>query len=104
MPTNLPLHTLPTCDYIASMEAGASYKSWWRPLPKWLKGVTVLVAYPAWILIVYCILTGHAKSTAALFAFVAFAITALLHVIVDSRNRRGDPEVHGGLDLTGGGE
>ena len=84
------------------MEAGESYGYWWRPLPLWLKGVTVLVAYPAWFFGVYCILTGQAKSTAAFSAFVVFAVTALLHILFDNRNRRGGLEGHRGMDLTDG--
>ena len=78
--------------------------SWWQPLPLWLKAITVLVAYPAWLFIAYCVLTGQAKSIAAICAFVAFSITALLHIMFDRRNRRGGQEYHGGLDLTGGEE
>jgi hypothetical protein len=86
------------------MAVGASYKIWWQPLPRWLKAVTVLVAYPSWLFIAYCVLTGQAKSASALYAFSAFAIVAMLHITFDNRNRRGNRERHGGVDLSDGGE
>jgi len=60
------------------MEAVQSYRNWWRPLPGWLKITTSLIAYPAWAIIVYCVATGNAKSTAAFFSFIAFAVVAVL--------------------------
>ena len=84
------------------MKLSASFKSWWRPLPLWLKGVTVVVAFPAWLFIGYCVLTMQAKSTSALAAFGTFAIVALLHIVFDDRNRRGIRKPPGGIDFGGG--
>ena len=71
-------------------------------MPHWLKGVTVLVGFPVWLFIVYCVVVGNAKSTEAFFAFGVFAIFVMLHIVTDSRNRRGFPERGGGADLSDG--
>ena len=86
------------------MRTRASWSSWWRPLPTWLKLATVIGAYPAWIFIIYCIVKGQAKSPAALLAFAIFAFCAVLHIIFDDRNRLSRHETSGGLELTDGGE
>lgn len=83
------------------MEISASFKGWWRPLPAWLKGVTVLVAVPAWFVIVYCVLAGQAKSTSAFAGFASCAVVTILHIVFDDRNRRGIREPRGGIDLGG---
>ena len=82
------------------MKASESYETWWRPLPLWLQGVAILVAFPAWLFIVFCILAGDAKGTAALVASGAFAATALLHIAFDDRNRRGGQERLDAADLS----
>jgi hypothetical protein len=84
------------------MEDSSSFKSWWQRLPAWLKGATILVAFPAWLCIVYCVLTGQAKSTSAFAGFASFAVVAILHIVFDDRNRRGIRERHGGIDFGGG--
>lgn len=58
---------------------------WWRDLPTWLKLLYLLVALPAWLFIVYCMLTNQNKSPAAYLAFGIFAATAALHIIFDRR-------------------
>jgi hypothetical protein len=68
----------------------------------WLKLVTVCCAYPAWIFVLYCIVTGQAKSLGALMAFSVFVVCALLHIIFDNRNRLTGQKEGGGLDLFGG--
>lgn len=82
------------------MKTHTSLKSWWRPLPVWLKAVTLIVGFPAWLFIVYCVLAGQADSIAALVAFLIFAAVAILHIIFDRRYRRGDHE-RSGLDVSG---
>lgn len=85
------------------MKTRTSYISWWRPLPIWLKGMTLLFGYPAWLFIAYCVLSGQAKSVSAFIAFVIFAAVVILHLIFDRRNRRGE-HVRSGLDFSGSGE
>lgn len=85
------------------MKTRASLGIWWRPLPVWLKVVSVLLAFPAWLFIAYCLLSGQAKSVAAFVAFAIFAAVAILHLIFDRRNRQGDHE-RSGLDVPGSGE
>ncbi len=86
------------------METRISCDSWWRPLPLWLKLLTILAAFPAWLLIIYCVLTGQAKSTEAFAAFSVFAFCAAIHIIFDTRNRERRRERSGGLELSDGGE
>lgn len=85
------------------MNTRASFGSWWRPLPNWLKGMTLLLAFPAWLFIAYCVLSGQAKSAAACLAFVVFATVTILHLIFDRRNRRGDHE-RSGFNISNSGE
>jgi hypothetical protein len=66
--------------------------------------VTALVAYPSWLFIAYCVLTGQGKSASAVAAFTAFAVVAVLHIVFDVRNRAGRREGHGGLDFSDSGE
>lgn len=87
-----------------SMKTPASFSSWWCPLPRWLKVVTALGVYPPWLFIIYCVLTGQAKSVGALVAFSVFAFCTVLHIIFDSRNRRDGRGANGGFDLSDGGE
>lgn len=83
------------------MKTLASLKSWWRPLPVWLQAVTLIIGFPAWLFIAYCVLSGRAESGAAFVAFVMFATVAIVHIMFDRRNRRGNHE-SSGLDLSGG--
>ncbi len=76
-------------------------KDWWRTLPLWLKGLTLLVATPAWVFIIYCVLSGRAKTVAAFLAFAVFVAVTLVHIIFDKRNPRGDWESNG-IDFGGG--
>lgn len=84
------------------MDRPVSYRSWWQPLPVWLKLVAICGAFPAWFIIAYCVLTGQAKSWAALIAFAVFAICTVLHIAFDQRNRRGGIIRHRGFDVGGG--
>jgi hypothetical protein len=86
------------------MKMKGSFAIWWNPLPLWLKFATVSIAYPAWALIVYCIVTGKAKDVLSLWAVGAFAVCVLLHVMFDKRNRRKGIADHSGLELRGGDE
>lgn len=63
-----------------SMKLIAFFKGWWRPLPLWLKGATLIAAYPAWFLLLYCILTGQARNPLTVVAFGIYLIVALLHL------------------------
>jgi hypothetical protein len=76
------------------------YRSWWRPLPLWLKVVTAAGIYPAWFVIVCCVLTGASKSLAAVLAFGVCTAGTLLHIARDHRNR-GDGRERGGFDFFG---
>jgi hypothetical protein len=60
----------------------------WRARPLWLKLVLWLVAYPAGLFIVYCMVTGRDGSSGALMAFAIFCGCALLHIPWDRRTRR----------------
>jgi hypothetical protein len=79
-------------------------EDWWRCLPWWLKLVTLLVAFPAWAFIVYCVLTGQADSPPAYAAFVVFAICAALHIRFDRRDHGGGQDGSGGLEMSDSGE
>jgi hypothetical protein len=78
------------------MAVDQSYRNWWQPLPKWLNAATTLVAFPAWLFVVYRIVTGNAKSLEALSAFGVFAVVVVLHIVFDGRTRRGAPDRHVG--------
>lgn len=86
------------------MERATSYRSWWKALPLWLKLVTVCGAYPPWLFIIYCILSGQEKSWGAIFAFSIFAICTLLHIMFDRRNRLPSAERHPSWDIGSGDE
>ncbi len=62
-----------------------SHSEWWRGLPLWLKAVDLILALPAWLFIVFCVVTGQNKSTAALGAFAVCVVSTLLHVTFDRR-------------------
>lgn len=70
-------------------------------MPKWLKLVTAVGIYPAWLFIVYCVFTGASKSQEALLAFAVCVIGTLLHLAFDHRKRDNNRE-RGGFDLFGG--
>ena len=84
------------------MDLLEAYRSWWRPLPAWLKLVTVLGIYPAWCFIIYCVFADASKSLEAIIAFGVCMIATLLHMMFDCRNREDDGREHGGLDFLGG--
>ena len=83
------------------MDRLESHRSWWRPLPIWLKLVTVVGIYPAWLFIVYCVFTGASKSQEALIAFGVGVIGTLLHIAFDRRDQGGGRE-QSGFDVSGG--
>ena len=95
------LRTFKAESILLVMDRLEAYRSWWRPLPAWLKLVTAAGFYPAWLFIIYCVLIGAAKSVAALIAFGICLVVALLHIAFDRRNRDGIPE-RGGIDFIGG--
>lgn len=95
------MQTLRTRGIRRFMDRLEAYRSWWRPLPAWLKLVTAVGIYPAWFFIAYCVFTGASKSREALLAFGIFMIGTLLHIAFDRRNRSGDRE-QGGFDFFGG--
>lgn len=72
-----------------SLEFGPPHKGntagWWRRLPRWLKIVDLVVVLPAWLFIVYSVLTGQRETIAAYCAFAAFTAVAILHIRVDRR-------------------
>ena len=61
---------------------------WWQGLPPWLKAVYLLVALPAWAVIVFCVITGQSKSSLAISAFVVFAGATLMYIVFDRRPTR----------------
>jgi hypothetical protein len=75
-------------------------RRWWRPLPAWLKLVTITGVYPAWFFIIYCLFTEASKGREALPAFDVFTIGALLHIAFDRRNRGGGQD-RNGLEFPG---
>jgi len=83
------------------MDRLEAYRSWWQPLPAWLKLVTAVGIYPAWLFIVYCVFTGASKSREAMLAFGVFFIGTLLHIAFDRRNR-GSSRERNGFDFFGG--
>jgi hypothetical protein len=101
---SIQLQTLLNDVYVALMETRVTLKSWWQPLPLWLKLVTILITYPAWFFILYCIFSGQAKSMAAIWAFGAFAFSAVLHIIFDSRNSQRGRHTHRGFEMMDGGD
>jgi hypothetical protein len=64
-----------------------SYREWWQGLPRWLRLINALVAIPAWLVIVFCVLVGESASSAALFALGCFAFASILNLIFDRRKR-----------------
>jgi hypothetical protein len=62
------------------MDRLEAYRRWWQSLPAWLKLVTAAGIYPAWLFILYCLLTGASKSLEALLAFGVCLAGALLHI------------------------
>ena len=68
-------------------KTGLVDQGWWRGLPRWLKAVFLLGNLPAWLFIVYCVVTGQGKSVGALLAFAVFVACTVLYVIFDRRNR-----------------
>lgn len=53
---------------------------WWRGLPTWGRLSFALVAFPAWLVIVYCVLAGKNDSALAYGAFAIFAAVTVLHI------------------------
>ena len=72
----------------AWMTEKLSRSEWWQGLPRWLKLVFLIVAMPAWLIIIYCVLTSQNKGAVALAAFAVFAGATLLFVIFDRRRGR----------------
>lgn len=58
---------------------------WWRGLPTWGRLSFALVAFPAWLVIVYCVLAGKNDSALAYGAFAIFAAVTVLHIILIPR-------------------
>lgn len=82
------------------MDRARSYRNWWHPLPIWLKLVTLLCIYPAWLFIAICVFSGASKSREALLVFGVFAIGTLLHIVFD-RRAPGSIQEGGGVDVGG---
>jgi hypothetical protein len=83
------------------MDRLQAYRRWWQPLPAWLKLVTAVGIYPAWLFIVFCVFTGASKSREALLAFGVCTIGTLLHIAFDRRDRDVSRE-QDGVDFFGG--
>jgi hypothetical protein len=86
------------------MATGTAFATWWRPLPLWLKVLFVAVAWPAWAVGLFCVLTGRADSPLAYAALAVFGLCAVIGVISESRKRRSVPHESNGLDVSDGGE
>lgn len=65
-------------------------------MPGWLKLVLLIVAMPAWVIVIYCVLTGQNKGALALAAFAIFGGATLLCVVFDPRRGRLS---EGGVDV-----
>lgn len=76
-----------------------SHSEWWRGMPVWLKLVYLLVAIPAWVTIVYCVLTGQSKNTTALVALSVFVGATLLHIVYG--RHVGEADDGGGIGIGG---
>ena len=99
--TSTNLRTFRAGGILHEMKRLIAYRDLWRDLPAWLKLITAVGIYPAWVFIGYCVFTGASKSLGALVAFGIFAIGTLLHVAFDRRNRSLDG-AKGGIDFFGG--
>lgn len=80
-----------------------SGSAWWQGLPSWLKLVHLFVALPAWLFMVFCILTDQNKSTIVLVAFGIFFGAALLHIVFDRRHY-GTRNEQGSISIEEGGD
>ena len=94
---------MPICWRILARARGRGISDWWNNLPPWLKLITSFVACPAWIVVVYCILSGQTKSLVALSAFGAFVAATILHILFDRRHRQFRRE-DSGIGFSDGGE
>lgn len=83
------------------MQRLRSYRSWWQPLPAWLKLVTLLGIYPAGSFMVFWILTGASKSTEALLAFGVCLLCTRMHAADDSLGR-GEGQAGNGVSFGDG--
>ena len=77
-----------------------SQDSWWKGLPRWLKLVVLLVAVPAWAVIIFCAGTGESQSPPAIAAFAVFVGATLLCIIFD-RRRNTTTQKFDGVDVHG---
>jgi hypothetical protein len=75
----------------------------WLGQPTWLKLVYLLVALPAWLVVVYCVVTGQNKSFTALAAVSVFAGATILSIAFDRRPRRASDGNGVEVDDGGGG-
>ncbi len=62
---------------------------WYRRQPSWLKLAYVIVVLPAWLVILFNMLTGNPKSISSLIAFSLFGLVALAAIVTDHRRNKG---------------
>ncbi len=86
------------------MTTKTSVAAWLRSLPLWLKVLVVGVAWPAWAVGLFCVLTGRADSPVAYAALAVFGVCAVIGALFESRNRRSGPHESNGHDVSDGGE
>jgi sterol desaturase/sphingolipid hydroxylase (fatty acid hydroxylase superfamily) len=53
----------------------------WRVQPRWVKALALLIALPAWVVLMVSIFTGTIGGTLQTVAFSAFAAVALLQLV-----------------------
>ncbi|MES2442469.1 MAG: hypothetical protein V4574_06530 [Pseudomonadota bacterium] len=70
-------------------------------MPPWLKLTYLFAAIPAWLFIIFCVLTGQHKSFKAIAALGIFAGVTLLHIVFDRRKGGAGHEAGGGIDIGG---
>ena len=52
----------------------------WKVQPRWLKALTILVAVPAWLVLMVSVFSGDIDATVETVALSAFVATFLLQV------------------------
>ena len=68
-------------------KASLTHKQWFAALPMWGKLSFLLLAIPAWLVIVFNSLTGDPKAVSNIVAFCVFAAVAIA-LIVEERRRK----------------
>ena len=70
-------------------ERKLTHREWFSSLPKWLRLAYVFVAIPAWLVIVFNVVTGNPEATSGYVAFGIFAAVALAAIINEKQAKNG---------------